>query len=166
MDGNPTLKEKEILFTTESAQETVALGRKIGSFLVEGDILALAGDLGSGKTWLTKGIALGLGVSHRTMITSPSFALVNEYKGIKTLFHMDVYRLGSLSEFLSAGLEEYLYLGGVVVMEWADRWPDLLPDRSLWVELTILDEERRRIHLSGHHPRSIEILRALEANKQ
>jgi tRNA threonylcarbamoyladenosine biosynthesis protein TsaE len=156
------LKVEPLTITTASQTETIQLGRKLGALLTEGDVVALVGELGSGKTWLTKGIALGLGVRPDTVITSPSFALVNEYEGRVTLFHMDVYRLESLSELLSAGLEEYLYSQGVVVLEWADRWPEILTERALTVKLRIIDERRRQITLLGRHSRVRELIEALK----
>ena len=124
-------------------------------------MVALVGELGSGKTWFTKGLAIGLGVGPDMVVTSPSFALVNEYKGRYPFFHMDVYRLENLSDFLDAGLEEYLYRNGVVALEWADRWPEILPEGSIEVEFRIIDEYRRSIRLSGHHHRSMSIIEAL-----
>ena len=105
-----------------------------------------------------------LGVDPDTIVTSPSFSLVNEYQGRYTFFHMDVYRLASLSEFLSAGLEEYLYHGGVVVMEWADRWPEILPEQNIRVEFAILDDQKREITLSGSHPRALKLIEAMEGD--
>ena len=100
-----------------------------------------------------------MGVSPDTIITSPSFSLINEYEGKYTLFHMDIYRLESLSDFLSAGLDEYFYQDGVVAMEWADRWPEILPEWRLKTEFMILKNSLRRITLSGYHPRAMEILK-------
>ena len=131
--------------------------------MAEEDVVALVGDLGSGKTWLTKGIACGLQINPRTIITSPSFALVNEYQGRVLLFHMDVYRLESLSEVLSAGLEEYLHSGGVVVLEWANRWPEILPEHTITVELQIINDHRRKITLTGRHPRALEVIHTIKA---
>jgi len=155
------LEEQTLTITTESDQDTIRVGQEIGSLLLEGDVVGLAGELGSGKTWLTKGIALGLGVNPKTIVTSPSFTLVNEYQGRATLFHMDVYRLGSLDEALSAGIEETIHSGGVAVLEWADRWPEILPEHTLMVKLLILDDHRRRILFSGRHARAIEIITQL-----
>ncbi len=152
------LTERVVTYHTVSDDETIRLGRKLGAALRQGDVLALIGELGSGKTWFTKGIGLGLGVSSETVITSPSFSLVNEYEGRCPFFHMDGYRLESLSDFLSAGLDEYLYQDGVVAMEWADRWPEILPDWNVKVEISIVDERSRNITLSGYHPRALEIL--------
>jgi len=154
--------DKCVPYVARSEQETVRLGALLGHCLKSGDFVALVGELGSGKTWFTKGLALGLGISPETVITSPSFALMNEYQGRIPLFHMDAYRLEELSAFLSAGLEEYFYEEGVVAMEWADRWPEILPATRVTVRITILDEVSRRITLSGSHPRAIEILEELE----
>ena len=156
------MKVKYFTIITNSAQETINFGKKLANFLIAGEMVALVGDLGSGKTWFTKGIALGLGVNPNIVITSPSFALVNEYEGRYTFFHMDAYRLESLSEFLSAGLEEYLYGEGVVAMEWADRWPEILPEQKIMVEFVIIDSHRRKITLSGDHPRAIKIIESIE----
>ena len=125
-------------------------------------MVALVGELGSGKTWFTKGLALGLGVSPDTIVTSPSFTLVNEYKGRYTFYHMDFYRLENLPEVLSAGLEEYLHDSGVVALEWADRWPDILPEKRVMVKFLIIDDHRREITLSGYDPRALEIIEDLE----
>ena len=160
-DSRP-LKQKHFTYVTGSDQETVRLGRTLGGLLSDGDVVALVGELGSGKTWFTKGLALGLGVSPETVITSPSFTLVNEYQGRSTFYHMDFYRVESLSELLSAGLEEYLYREGVVVMEWADRWPEILPQKRVLVEFVIIDDQRRNITFSGHHSRAVNIIETIE----
>jgi tRNA threonylcarbamoyladenosine biosynthesis protein TsaE len=146
---------------TQSDAETIALGQKLGACLEAGDMVALIGELGSGKTWFTKGLALGLGVNPKTVVTSPSFTLVNEYTGKVPFYHIDVYRLGSLSEFLSAGLEEFFHQKGVCALEWAERWPEILPEHRITVELTILDDHRREITLSGHRSRANKIIHAV-----
>jgi tRNA threonylcarbamoyladenosine biosynthesis protein TsaE len=158
------LEEEIFTITTESDQDTIRFGQEIGRLLMEGDVLGLVGELGSGKTWLTKGIALGLGVSPKSIVTSPSFTLVNEYQGRATLFHMDVYRLGTLGEALSAGIEETIHSGSVVVLEWADRWPEILPERTLMVKLIIVDDHHRTIILSGRHARAIEMIARLKSS--
>lgn len=150
--------KKSVTYHSGSDGETIELGRKLGNALRQSDVIALVGDLGSGKTWFAKGVGLGLGIPADVVITSPSFSLVNEYEGRYTLFHMDGYRLESLSDFLAAGLDEYLYQEGVVIMEWADRWPEILPDWNVKVEITIMNEKSREITLSGHHPRALKIL--------
>ena len=160
------MKEEYVIYHTSSDGETVDLGRKLGGFLKRGDVISLAGELGSGKTWFTKGVGLGLGIARNMIITSPSFSLVNEYEGRYTLFHLDAYRLENRADFLAAGLDEYFYQEGVVVMEWADRWPEILPEQRLKVEFVISDEHSRKITMSGVHPRAVEILNKMEKVKR
>jgi len=157
------MAERALIYNTAADREMIDLGRKMGSVLREGDVVALEGELGSGKTCFAKGIAMGLGVSPEIVITSPSFSLLNEYEGRCTFFHMDVYRLEEVSDFVSAGLDEYFYQDGVVAMEWADRWPAILPDWSVKVEFVIMDDYLRKITLSGYHARVVEILNDIEA---
>jgi tRNA threonylcarbamoyladenosine biosynthesis protein TsaE len=152
------MAERVLTYNTVFDRETIKLGQKLGAVLNEGDVIALVGELGSGKTWFAKGIAIGLGISPGTVITSPSFSLLNEYEGRCTFFHMDAYRLESLSDFISAGLDEYFFQDGVVAMEWADRWPEILPDWRVKVEFAIVDDHLRKINLSGYHARAVEIL--------
>ena len=128
-------------------------------------MVALMGGLGSGKTLFTKGIALGLGIGPETVITSPSFSLVNEYDCGRVFYHMDLYRLEGLSDVLLTGLEEYLHVGGVVAMEWADRWLEILPERRLDVRFEILDDHRRNITISGRHPRAVEIIEWMKTHR-
>jgi len=149
---------------TRSDRETIDLGRRIGALLYPGDVIALTGPLGSGKTWLTKGIALGLGVDPAMVITSPSFSLVNEYNAGYPLYHMDLYRLERISDILATGLEEYLYNDGVAVVEWADRLPEILPEWSITLSFSILDDQDREITIGGRHPRTLEIIKHLESN--
>lgn len=153
--------KKCIICHTGSDLETIALGRRLGTFLKGGDIVALTGELGSGKTCFTKGIALGLCVPEDTVVNSPSFSLVNEYSGRHILFHMDAYRLESISDLISAGLDEYFYQDGIVVIEWADRWSDFLPAWRVKVELSIVDDYSRKVALSGYHRRALEILKTM-----
>jgi len=155
------LKVKHLNYLTNSDKETICLGERLGACLISGDMVALMGGLGSGKTLFTKGIALGLGLGPETIITSPSFSLINEYDCGRVFYHMDLYRLEGISDVLLTGLEEYLHVGGVVVMEWADRWPEILPERRVEVKFEILDDQRRDITISGQHPRAVEIMEGL-----
>lgn len=159
------MKHESITYRTCSALETIDLGRELGMLLRKSDIVALMGEPGSGKTWFTKGLALGLGVPSDIVITSPSFSLVNEYKGRCALFHIDVYRLDGVSDFLSTGLEEYFHQDGVVVMEWADRWPEILPEWSIIVTISIIDDKTRNIILSGRHLNVVEIIKRMPESK-
>ncbi len=153
--------KKRKTYSTFSDLETLRLGRTLGALLAGGDVLAVTGSLGSGKTWFAKGVGAGLGIPEQTIITSPSFALVNEYPARCTFYHMDLYRLGGLEEVLSAGLEEYLRGDGVALVEWADRCPEIIPSWALHIDIVIWDQEARRITFSGHHARPLEILEAL-----
>ena len=111
-------------YTTHSAAETIALGQRIGEALKGGEVIALIGNLGTGKTHLIKGIAHGLGVEADDLVTSPTFVLVNEYfarGGAMQVYHIDAYRLESAAEFEALGVEEYSRPDSVVLVEWADR---------------------------------------------
>lgn len=158
------MKERSISFETKSERETILLGKKLGSLLAEGDVVALIGELGSGKTCFTKGLAQGLGVTEDIVVTSPSFALANEYPGRCSLFHIDAYRLETLDDFLSAGLDEYFYAGGVVAVEWADRWPEVLPSRGVKVEFEFIEDTCRRIKFTGFDARAAEKIETLAGN--
>lgn len=142
---------------TRNAAGTKALGEKIGKKLQGGEVIALIGELGAGKTCLTQGLALGLGINPREYVTSPSFTLINEYQGRLPLYHIDLFRLKDKEEVEELGYEEYLYGEGVTIIEWAEKAEDLLPEEYLRIELTPLDEDRRRIRLEpfGQHYREI-----------
>ena len=155
------MKVRSISYTSPSVEKTMWLGRQLGALVAEGDVIALVGDLGGGKTWFTKGIALGLGIDADSIV-SPTFTLVNEYHGTHHLYHIDLYRLSTKSDILTLDLEEHLTGSGIAVIEWADRWPDELPEETIHVELSIVDEHRRELTFSGSHFRAIEVLRRLE----
>lgn len=155
---NVSLNKESYVILTESDKETIEFGKKLASYLIKDDVIALVGELGSGKTWFAKGVALGLGVSSGTVVTSPSFSLVNEYFGRLPFFHMDVYRLEGAEDFFGAGLDEYFHLGGVVAMEWANRWPEVLPSHYIEVAITMKDEFAREISFKGEHERALEII--------
>lgn len=122
-----------IEINTSTFEETVELGVKLGSLLGCGDVVCLAGNLGTGKTAFTSGIAVALGV--KGYITSPTFTIVNEYNSRIPLYHFDVYRIADPEEMFEIGFEEYLDGNGVVVIEWADLIKDILPDDCIWVEI-------------------------------
>ncbi len=132
---------------TTSAEETIRLGEKIGSRLAKGDVLALQGGLAAGKTTITKGIALGLGIAEP--ITSPTFTLISEYRGRLVLYHMDVYRLDSSEAFVDLGAEELVYGDGVCVIEWSEKIMDELPDSAIVVAIETLPDGRRSIDLKN-----------------
>ena len=157
---------REISFTylSPSVEKTVNLGRQLGSLLIKGDIIALIGDLGGGKTWFTKGVATGLGIEPN-LIVSPTFTLVNEYQGKQKLIHIDLYRLENSVEILALGIEDYLESEGIVVIEWANRWPRDLPQESIQVNLKMVDEHTRELRFSGKQPRGREIIKDLREKK-
>lgn len=128
---------------THSVEETVQLGELIGSFLKEGMCICLDGDLGAGKTHLTKGIAKGLGISED--ITSPTFTIIQEYDARLKLFHFDMYRLSDESELYAIGFEDYLKQQGVLVIEWSPIARRILPEDRLEIgmEYTEMANERR-----------------------
>lgn len=144
-------------------EETEEFGIKLGNILKGGDIVCLNGDLGVGKTTLTKSIGLGLGVSD--YITSPTFTLINEYSGRLPVYHFDVYRLENVEELYDLGFDEYFYGKGVCIIEWAEKIEKLLPRERVVLDIEkgkALDE--RRINITGYGNRYIEILKELEKN--
>ena len=140
-----------MILISESAEETQNIGRIIGEGLSSGDVVALTGELGSGKTCITCGIARGVGVPEEYRITSPTFTLINEYPGRVTLYHVDTYRLSGSSDLKDMGYEEYFYGDGVTVIEWADKIKDILPEdeECLNIRLRYIDENKREIKISG-----------------
>lgn len=127
-------------FYTESAEQTIGLGEKIGSFLRPGDIIALQGTLAAGKTTITKGIARALGITED--ITSPTFTLISVYEGRLPLYHMDVYRLEGSADFSDLGAEEMLYGNGICVIEWSEKIMHELPSRTIVIKLSAENEKR------------------------
>jgi tRNA threonylcarbamoyladenosine biosynthesis protein TsaE len=148
---------KSIEIITESANETFVLAREIGEKLREGDILALSGELGSGKTCFTAGLARGLGVSENYQITSPTFTLINEYPAKCTLYHFDVYRLNDCSDMENLGYDEYFSGKGVVVIEWAEKIVQIIPESAIFIEFEYIDDNKRRITIKGQRQRLKEL---------
>lgn len=137
------MKKQTVIIKNES--ETAAFGIDLGKRACPGTVFALTGDLGAGKTTLTKAIAQGLGISD--MITSPTFNIVKEYDGGRLpLYHFDVYRIGDADEMYELGYEEYFYGNGVCVVEWADLIEDLLPENAVRIQLEYGGEEGERIY--------------------
>ena len=128
---------------TVQAEETRALGACLGRCARVGDIVACRGVLGAGKTTFVQGFAEGLGAGGDNYVRSPTFALVHVYHGRIPLYHLDFYRLSSCDEVQDIGFGEYLEAGGVVIIEWADKFPEILPPMRLEVSIRIADSERR-----------------------
>jgi tRNA threonylcarbamoyladenosine biosynthesis protein TsaE len=136
-------------FRTHSAGETVRLGIILGQMLTPGDAVALIGDLGAGKTTLAKGIARGAGVEDEGEVTSPTFVLVNEYRGRFPVYHADLYRLQEKAEVEDLGWEEFVFGEGISLMEWAEKIPGILPEDRIEVRITWLGEEDREFIFTG-----------------
>lgn len=132
---------------TNNENETYNIGIKIGKQLKAGDILSLNGDLGAGKTYLTKGIAKGLGIED--YITSPTFTILNEYKGRIPLYHFDVYRINDVEEMYEIGFEEYLYGNGVCIIEWGSMVEEILPEDTINIKIKNLGEFSREIEIKS-----------------
>ena len=123
--------------TTRTPEETEAFASELAVSLKEGDVLALTGDLGAGKTHFTRGLAGGLGIPPEVAVSSPTFSIVHEYSGGSSpLYHFDFYRLESAYDLLDLGWDEYLESGAITVVEWADKFPDLLPAHTSWWHLS------------------------------
>jgi len=131
---------------SDSVEQTLAIGRALGSAMRSGDVLALIGSLGAGKTQLVKGMAAGLGVTDLRKVNSPTFVLVNEYQGRLHLYHIDVYRLSHGSELQALGFDEMCSASdAAVVIEWADRVEDALPDDHVRIHLHVAGPDRREL---------------------
>lgn len=124
--------------------DTLTWGRTLAATLRAGDVIALVGTLGAGKTHATKGIVAGLGST--ADVSSPTFTLVHEYTGPGlTAFHFDFYRLDTAEEVLNIGWDDYLDAGGVVIVEWADKFPELLPEGTRWFRFELLPDGARSV---------------------
>jgi tRNA threonylcarbamoyladenosine biosynthesis protein TsaE len=153
------MEEQRLALVTHSAVQTQALGARLGSRLRGGDVLALAGELGAGKTTFTQGLAAGMGIT--AAVTSPTFVLINRYVSPdgRSLQHVDCYRLADApAEMWDIGLTDLFAGDDIVVIEWADRIPGLLPDEHLAVAFAYLDETRRRISFTARGAHHLELL--------
>ena len=129
--------------TTYSEEETILLGKKFSSELKRGDVIALYGDLGTGKTQLIKGICNGLGVDQT--VTSPTFTLMNVYDGREKIFHYDFYRLNSESEIYDLCVDDYFFSDGISLIEWAEKCENLLPTERVNINLSYGESENSRV---------------------
>lgn len=127
---------------TTSPEETEALGRRLGALLRAGDLVALSGELGTGKTVLARGIAVGAGASG--YVASPTFTIVREYRGPTPVYHVDLYRLDRPQQLDDLGLDEILDGDGIVVIEWAEKALPLLPAERLWITIRFAEREDAR----------------------
>lgn len=156
---------KEVLndyfeLVSHAPEETQRLGEHIGKLAQAGDIFLLVGDLGTGKTCLTQGIAWGLDIKEYAL--SPSFVVMRELYGRLPLYHMDLYRLESLTEITELGLDDYLYGNGVCVIEWAEKGLPVLPREHLLIEISYLSDTERRLIFKAFGKRYLDLLTHLE----
>ncbi len=154
-------KIEPVVFQTKSVSETIRLGKKIGRHLIAGDVIALVGELGAGKTQFIKGLASGVGVKNHRYISSPSFTLINEYQGRIPFYHIDLFRLKTEEEAEELGLEEYCHGDGVTAIEWADRVPSLLRDELLRIYICYTGKNTRSIELIPRGKRYEELMNQL-----
>ncbi len=147
----------EYKITTKNEMETIELAQNFESEKFPNMIICLNGELGSGKTMFTKGIANALGINEN--ITSPTFTIIKEYEGELPLYHMDVYRLDGNTDGI--GIEEYFNKGGVVVIEWADTIKDILPKERLDIKFKVLDENKRMLILKPYGAKYEELCEAV-----
>lgn len=136
-----------ISLETDSPEETAAAGAALARLLRPGDVLALTGELGAGKTVFVQGVAAGLGCDPAVPVTSPTFVIMHEYPGPTPLFHFDFYRLAREEDALEVGCEEFFEADGVCAVEWGEKFPRIFPEAALRVRFAWLSEERRRIEL-------------------
>lgn len=143
---SPVLDEHTVDFVSHSAEQTIRLGRRLGRLFEGGEVICLTGDLGTGKTCLVQGMGAGLGIEEP--ITSPTFTLVNEYRGGRLILqHVDLYRILDSEAALAFGLDEYMYDDGVCAIEWSERVCDIWPEEYLLISLRHIDETKRGVTL-------------------
>lgn len=155
------MKSFSTTFTSNSESETENLGRLIGENAYVGLVVALIGELGSGKTVFARGLARGLEIDYAP-ITSPTFVIVNRYEGRLPFFHVDFYRLERSSEVVELGLDEMLK-EGVVAIEWADKFIDVLPNEFVKIDFRFVSETKRTISLTARGVKAIKILQETDA---
>jgi len=158
---NPLMKRVHI--ESRTAGQTRRVGRLLGRHLDPGSLIALSGDLGTGKTEFIKGLAKGLGVQKGCHVSSPSFVLINEYPGRLPLYHIDLYRLSGGTDVEDMGLEEYIYGQGVTAIEWAEKAASLIPSRRFWIDIRWTGSTRRRLTIKAFGKRNEQVLETFRA---
>ena len=159
------LDENTLDFISNSLEQTVRLGVRLGELLAAGDVICLSGELGAGKTALARGIGRGWGAGRR--VTSPSFTLINEYPRLGDgliLYHVDCYRLETAADVATVGLEEILDDGGAVMIEWPERIEQMLPEEQLWIGLRHVSETRRGLRITASGERMAGLLKQFRRN--
>lgn len=152
-------KTTDLQLISHSPEQTQRLGIRLGELAQAGDVFLLTGNLGSGKTCLTQGIAWGLGI--KVYASSPSFVIIRESRGRLYLYHMDFYRIDRTEEIVDLGLDEYFYGSGVCVVEWADKGTAALPQENLFIELGHISDAERSLRLEPRGKRYSELMKSL-----
>lgn len=142
---------------SDSQETTFGWGRRLGRLLCPGDVVGLTGELGTGKTKFTQGIAEGLEVDPEIYITSPTFTLINEYKGRIYLYHFDLYRIDNINAWEELGGEEYFFKNGVVVIEWVEKILQIIPFEHIIISIKYINQNKRAIDFltRGEHFKKI-----------
>lgn len=154
------MAEEIYYIDSKSEEETLKLGETIGELLEPGQLILLAGQLGSGKTVLTQGICHGLGVDED--VTSPTYNLINEYEGDLAVYHIDLYRLEQEEDLYDLGLEDYFDSAGVVIIEWPDLAYDLIPPDFVYIKFETLEGDNREISFEGEGSKAGALIERLE----
>jgi tRNA threonylcarbamoyladenosine biosynthesis protein TsaE len=154
-----------MVLRTRSASETARIGKSIGTRLFSGDVVALVGELGVGKTQFIKGLAAGVGIESSTYISSPSFTLIHEYPGKIPFYHIDLFRLEREKEAEELGLEDYFQGRGIMAIEWADKIPSLLPREILVVSIVHVDKNIRSIEITGKGKRYEDLVDQVQSSE-
>ena len=136
---------EEFILNLDSLSDTERLGVAIGKIAHPGDVICLSGGLGAGKTTLTQAIARGAGVPSNCYVTSPSYTIMHEYRGVMPLYHMDFYRLDGTGDIIDLGFEEYFYLDGLTVIEWSERAEDILPQDRVGITMSLGRDQTRTV---------------------
>lgn len=153
--------KKRFVIESHTAAQTKKLGRLIGQFLKPGSLVALSGELGSGKTQFIKGLASGLGVDRSYHVSSPSFVLINEYPGRIPLYHLDLYRLSEGKDLEEMGLEEYFYGNGVTAIEWAEKATLFMPPQHIWIDIRWTGPKRRQLIIKAVGKQNVQVIEAI-----
>lgn len=155
----PIIAEGSLDFLSHSPEQTLRIGVRLGELIQPGDLVCMAGDLGTGKTTIARGIARGWG--SLDLVTSPTFVLINEYRRADSarLYHFDAFRLSDPVEAVDIGLLEMLEDSGSILVEWPERVADVIPEERLWISLRWLDDSRRGLHFSAQGPRYERLLK-------
>jgi len=155
----PIIAEGSLDFLSHSPEQTLRIGIRLGELIQPGDVICMAGDLGTGKTTIARGIARGWG--SLDLVTSPTFVLINEYRRADAmrLYHFDAFRLSGSTDAVDIGLLELFEDHASILVEWPERVAEVIPDQRLWISLRWVDESRRGLHFDALGPRYERLLK-------